>query len=65
VDAANDLLRELRATARSDIPKIDPPAETTVAPADSLANRPLDVESFHLGMRLFPLGAKLKTLIAR
>jgi phospholipase C len=65
VDAANDLLGELLSAPRADIPNVTPMPEIVFADPDSLAGRPVDPESFHLGMRLFPLGAKLKSLIAK
>lgn len=64
VDTANDLLAELEASPRSDVPDcpdafpVGPPT-----PANALAGRTVERDSFHLGMRLFPFGPKLKELI--
>lgn len=64
VDAALDLLGELEPTRRSDIPDCpDAVPVDTPTPANALAGRPIERDSFHLGMRLFPFGPKLKDLV--
>ncbi len=65
VDAANDLLGELAPTPRQDVVAVEAPTDVRFAPPNSLDNRPIDLEDFHLGMRLFPFGPKLKKLIAK
>ena len=65
VDAAGNLLYELEPAMRSDVP--DCPDALPVGPptpADALAGRAIERDSFHLGMRLFPFGHKLKRLVA-
>ena len=64
VDAAEDLLSELESTRRSDTPEIpDPLPVGPPTPTGALAGRPIERDSFHLGVRLFPFGPKLKDLI--
>ena len=64
VDAAADLLQELAETRRSDVPTSPEPLSVgTPTPAGALAGRPIERDSFHLGMRLFPFGPKLKAQI--
>ena len=64
VDAANDLLAELESSPRSDVsPCTDALPVGPPTPGNALAGRPVERDSFHLGMRLFPFGPKLKDLI--
>lgn len=63
VDVANNLLAELAETQRSDVPDCPDPLPECVTQTDSLAGRPIERDSFHLGMRLFPFGPKLKDLV--
>jgi phospholipase C len=62
VDAANDLLSELLDEVRSDKPDCPEPRAAGVAAGDSLPKEKVDPQSFHLSMRLFPFGFKVKSL---
>jgi phospholipase C len=62
VDAANDLMSELLDEVRSDIPDCPEPRAAGVAAAGSLPKEKFDPQSFHMSMRLFPFGFKLKSL---
>jgi phospholipase C len=58
VDSVNDLLGDLNDQPRTDIPSCPEPKPASMAA--SIPREPVDPESFHLGMRMFPFGFKLK-----
>lgn len=64
VDAANSLLPLLNGSPRPDIPGFDPLPPIVPPPAPDVASAPVEADSFHLGMRLFGLGPRLRGLIA-
>ena len=66
VDAAADILAELEPNRRSDLPEFsDPLPAGQPTPPNALAGRAVERDSFHLGIRLFPFGPKLKDLVGR
>jgi phospholipase C len=60
-DAASDLLDLLEGTVRTDVPQVDQPAP---APPSTGAVTPTERDSFHLGIRLFGFGPKLRDIAA-
>lgn len=59
VDGANELLSELDSTLRADIPPCPRPDRAPLFPAGDFSER-FDPQSFHLSVRLFPFGFKVK-----
>ncbi len=66
VDAANDLLALLEPRPRADVPQVATPLLAAVPrprAASSAEALPVERDSFHLGMRLFGLGPKLRRVV--
>jgi phospholipase C len=60
-DSANDLLQLLEATVRTDVPQIDQPPAS--APTSEIV-APTERDSWHLGVRLFGFGPKVRSIAA-